>query len=352
MEWVRRRLRALPPIARRDRQIAELKANNLRDFKQLSAARAKNAALKARARERSVKVPSFRRNVYAERRMAALMRDLNRTDRGTSVTNKLRSYSFARSWGVDVPEIHGIWDRIEDIVWDDLPDTIVIKSRMGSYARGVLPLKRVAGGWLVITGDGGILTPTDIVARYRARRDDGTAAGPYIVEEFLGDVERDLMPIDVKFYAFYGEVAQLYLRSVAAHLEPNDGTYRVLDRDGQDLGPIYIADHHDETIPIPKNLPDLVRVAELLSAAVPRAFIRIDLYEVDGRVVFGELTPRPGGRLTFPAEADARLGRFWEDAQVRLLNDAIDGVGYALRFGPEPRELLVGGKPYLPPLPT
>ncbi|MCW2750070.1 MAG: hypothetical protein JWR83_1180 [Aeromicrobium sp.] len=329
-------MRALPPIARRDHKIAKLSAR----------VRSQKKGLKA-ASKRAVEVPSFRRYVYAERRYASQMRELNRTDRGTSVTNKLRSYAFAQSWGVSVPEIYGIWKDVEDIAWDELPDTVVIKSQAGSLGRGVLPLKRVRGGWSVIT-DGGVLTTADVVARFRQKQSEGVG-GPFIVEEFLGDVDQDLLPIDVKFYAFYGQVAQLYLRTVPEHLEPNDGTYRVLDTDGRDLGPVYIADHHNETIPIPKNLADLVRVAERLSAAVPRAFIRVDLYEVHGQVVFGELTPRPGGVLEFPDDVDERLGRFWENAHVRLLNDAIDGVDYTLKFGPGSRELLVGGKPYLPP---
>lgn len=347
--WVRRVVRALPPIARRDQRIAELTAAHKQALRERR--RAHRAELKAAVKAevtRSVEVPSFRRYVYAERRYAAQMRQLNRTDRGTSVTNKLRSYSFAQSWGVSPPIIHGIWNTVEEIAWDELPDRVVIKSQTGSYARGVLPLKRVPGGWTVIT-DGGVLTSADIVERFQERERGGAVGGPFLVEEFLGDPEHDVIPIDVKFYAFYGEIAQLYLRSVPAHLNPNDGTYRVLDTEGRDLGPIYIASHHDETIPIPDNLAELVRAAEVLSAAVPRAFVRVDLYGVAGRVVFGELTPRPGGRLQFPADVDERLGHFWEDAHVRLLNDAIDGHDYSLKYGPESRELLVGGKAYLPP---
>jgi hypothetical protein len=299
------------------------------------------------ASTRAAEVPSFRRYVYAERRYAARMREVNRTDRGTAVTHKLRSYSWAQSWGVDVPDIYGIWDRVEDIAWDDLPDSVVLKSQSGAYARGVLPLRRVADGWSIIT-DGSALTTADVVDRFRQRQIDSAVRGPFIAEKFLGDAHQGAMPIDVKFYAFYGKVALVYLRSVAMHLEPGKGTYRFLDPDQRDMGPIYVGHNHDESIPIPDNFADLVRTAELLSAAVPRAFIRVDLYAVAGRVVFGELTPRAGGPLIFPDVVDERLGHFWEDAHVRLLNDVIDGSDYTLKYGPGPRELQVGGEPYLP----
>jgi len=334
--WARRRARALPPIAWRDQKIAELSRSQRDRVREIKA-----------AEERAATVPSFRRYVYAERRLAARMLEIDRSDRGTAVTKKLRSYSFARSWGVDVPEIFGIWDRVEDIAWDELPDTVVIKSEGGAYARGVLPLRRVAGGWSIIT-DGSVLTPADIVERFRQKQNDGTVKGPFIAERFLGDADRELMPHDVKFYSFYGKVALTTVRSVAGHLGSEDWTYRILDREGVDLGPVYRPELNDPSIPIPDNYAGLVDVAERLSSAVRRAFIRVDLYDIGGRVVFGELTPRPGGPLIFGGDIDERMGLLWEDAHVRLLNDVINGADYTLQFGPEPRELLVGGSPYLP----
>ena len=46
------------------------------------------------------------------------------------------------------------------------------------------------------------------------------------------------------------------------------------------------------------------------------AFIRVDLYESDGQVYFGEMTFTPlGGRMRFrPDEWDLTVGRFWQQA--------------------------------------
>ena len=65
-------------------------------------------------------------------------------------------------------------------------------------------------------------------------------------------------------------------------------------------------------------------------------------------MVFGELTPRPGGPHYFGPEHDQRLGELWERAQARLLNDVLDGSDYSLKFGPGPRELAIGDRQYLP----
>lgn len=43
----------------------------------------------------------------------------------------------------------------------------------------------------------------------------------------------------------------------------------------------------------PSTLDEMVRVSALLSAPFP--YMRVDLYEVKGRVKFGELTPFPAG---------------------------------------------------------
>ncbi|MCW2799761.1 MAG: hypothetical protein JWQ70_1233 [Aeromicrobium sp.] len=330
--WVRRRARALPAIAWRDRRIAALDAR----VRKVKAAAARSAA-----------APSFQHYLFAERRVSAHLLEVDRSDRGTTVTRKLRSYSFAQSWGVAIPAIFGIWDHVEDIAWDELPDTVVIKSQSGTSSQGVFPLIRVADGWSIVT-ETGTLTTADIIGQFRSRLDAGAVAGPFIAEEFLGSVDQPALPIDVKIYTFYGEVGIVHLRSVRSHLHQLGATFRTLDRDGVDLGPVYMSDFHNPDLHTPDNFGELIACAERLSQAIPKPFVRVDLYDVDGQVVFGEFTPRPGGTELFPAALDERLGHLWERAQARLLNDVIDGADYALRFGPEPRELQVGGKPYLP----
>jgi hypothetical protein len=67
--------------------------------------------------------------------------------------------------------------------------------------------------------------------------------------------------------------------------------------------------------PRPKRLDKLIAVAESLGRDL--GFARVDLYEVDGEVFFGEITLAPNsGYMPFvPAEMDAILGRKWLAAQ-------------------------------------
>jgi hypothetical protein len=63
--------------------------------------------------------------------------------------------------------------------------------------------------------------------------------------------------------------------------------------------------------PPPACLAEMIEVAEALGAAFD--FIRVDLYDVDGEVWFGELTPYPGGGLDpFDPALNRLLGASWQ----------------------------------------
>ena len=54
----------------------------------------------------------------------------------------------------------------------------------------------------------------------------------------------------------------------------------------------------DELIPKPKNLEQMLEIAQKLSKPFP--VVRVDLYNLDGRIVFGEMTfTSLGGLMNF-----------------------------------------------------
>ncbi len=63
-------------------------------------------------------------------------------------------------------------------------------------------------------------------------------------------------------------------------------------------------------IPKPKNYNKMIELSELLSKNIP--FERVDFYEVDGKVYFGELTFYPGSGLEEfnPDSFDKELGEW------------------------------------------
>ena len=84
------------------------------------------------------------------------------------------------------------------------------------------------------------------------------------------------------------------------------------DRDGRYLDfteTLYSRDASKVTLH--ENLSQMVVLAERLSSCIP--FVRVDFYNVNGRILFGEMT----------FSLNAGLGKFTEDKWDLLLGDSI-----------------------------
>ncbi len=66
----------------------------------------------------------------------------------------------------------------------------------------------------------------------------------------------------------------------------------------------------EKRLNIPNNLDEMIGLAEKLALDFP--FVRVDLYNVNGHIYFGEVTfyPASGMGLFTPKEFDAKLGEW------------------------------------------
>ena len=111
---------------------------------------------------------------------------------------------------------------------------------------------------------------------------------------------------DYKFFCFNGKVKFFkidfgrFVEHHANYYTPN-GVF--LPFGEKSLEPV---PEHKEVMP--HNLKEMIAMAETLSAGHP--FLRVDLYNIKGKIYFGELTFYPAsGLLPFvPDEWDGRLG--------------------------------------------
>lgn len=281
--------------------------------------------------DREVRAPSFYRKYEESKRHWNAMAPSGPPVR--ALLSKQLSYALARSHGVATPEIFGVWDDPGSIDWANLPDAFVLKTNRGSTSRGVFPCRR-DGDLLLVGGSEKPVRPAELVERIAEVRGTGKIMYPLFAEEWLRTetIEPPDVPEDVKLYTFFGKVGMIMLRSVPKH----GARYavRYLSREGEDLGDISPDRTISDQIPIPEDLDGLVSAAERLSAATRSPFIRVDLYETTRGVVFGELTPLPGGRQHFAAEVDARLGAMWEDAERRLAGEIMATGVLDLVHGP------------------
>jgi hypothetical protein len=127
-----------------------------------------------------------------------------------------------------------------------------------------------------------------------------------MVEELLLDLDGQI-PQDYKIYVFHGR-AQL----IEVDLERFTDHRRNLFR--PDWRPVHArlkyspAEHE---LPRPTSLDEMIYIAEALGQDTD--FVRVDLYDIDGRIVFGELTNYPGGgrEVFVPESFDVELGECW-----------------------------------------
>jgi hypothetical protein len=304
----------LAPVARRDERIRELEQHLA------------SGDLLTR--------PSYRARIHAERRLRELGRELGVPSTSVIRHGKFWVYELAQSHGFDVPEQFGRWDSPAEIRWDLLPDRVVIKSAFSSTSRGVVPLRRTDAGWQVITRDT-TLTDDQLTATLVELVETGRARAPFAAEEFLDqDGTGTGMPTDVRALCFYGDVGVVALRRSGEHANGSTTRFRFLDQHGADLLDAHPSQRVDQTIPVPPALEELVDAASRLSVAIRAPFSRIDMYQIGDRVVFGEVTPRPGGPQWFGPELDARLGEAWERALARIARDVARGMNPEPAFGP------------------
>ncbi|WP_332875420.1 ATP-grasp fold amidoligase family protein [Ornithinimicrobium sediminis] len=138
----------------------------------------------------------------------------------------------------------------------------------------------------------------------------GSARRVIFAEERLSPPD---VPIqDYKFFVFQGRV--LFCRTVHATVKPRRTRWY-----GEGWVPLDYRDGGYELadpVPMPDTYADMEAAAQRLGAAYD--FVRVDLYDMDGQVVFGELTVyHTGGLQRLDRHLDLELGHAWSLPSVR-----------------------------------
>ena len=295
--------------------------------------------------------PSFVTELFAARRIRQRLSDQCLKDHPRrEIPKKLQNFALAATHGVQPPTIHAIWRTAEEIDLSQLPETFVIKSNGGAGSRGVYPLRRVAGetDTFEITDETRRrITGAEVI---RNLTTDAKLTGPWFAEELLvPDVGESALPSDIKIYAFYGQVGYGFARRAPLHRGSQGWQqkleFQYFDGEGKDIEMRGEPSRRD--IPVTPHLPEMLEHARVLSKAVPLPFVRVDLYGTTKGIVMGEITLLPGGNQHYIPVQDARLGKMWEEAEMRLQIDlARNGRPYAILPGEHPIPEIL--EPYAP----
>jgi hypothetical protein len=201
-------------------------------------------------------------------------------------------------------KLYGIFDRVEDIQLDELPNSFVLKATHGSGWNILCPdkknlnwpeAKQKLSEWLKL----------NYYFSFGRERQYKKIPPRIICEEFLNPEKSDLS--DYKIFCFQGKPYMIQV-DVNRHAEHKRNFY---DPEWNLLDLQFSKPNTEKPITKPKNLEKMIEVATQLAA--PFHFVRVDLYNVDGKIYFGELTFTPGnGGIQFkPVEYDRIFGKLF-----------------------------------------
>lgn len=216
---------------------------------------------------------------------------------------KVRDYVQECGCGEILNELYFVWDSVDEIQWDELPDKFVLKWNFGCGQNYIVRdkskescenVKRILVEWYKSHGK--------FYLPYSEMQYKNIV--PKLICEKLIETESGDLPIDYKLYCFNGTPDSVML---CVGRDQGHPRYYFFNRDWKFL-PYNKVDKNlpeDFSLPKPKNIDMVFEYAEKLSKKIP--FVRADFYLEDGKVIFGELTFTPSGGFDLDITAKTEL---------------------------------------------
>lgn len=226
----------------------------------------------------------------------------------TELKTRLVDKYLVREWvKEEIGEEHlvpllGVWDNFDDIDFDALPNQFVLKTNHGS-------------GSVYIVKDKSKLDINDARNKFDGWMSKNFAFGfgfemqylnvppKIIAEEYLEEFDQ---VYDYKFVCFNGECKFIWVDT-----DRFTGHKRTLfTTDWQVMDEYIIHPKSDRALPKPKCLEEMIKYAEKMSRDFAHA--RVDFYEVNGHVYFGEMTftSSSGTENPTPASFGIQMGNW------------------------------------------
>ena len=218
---------------------------------------------------------------------------------------RVREYIEKKGLSEILVKLYGVYDKAEDIPFDVLPEKFVLKTSNGS-------------GTNIICRDKSKLSQKEMIEKvnYFLKQSSASAGREWayakgnpkiIIEELLEDPTTvDGSISDYKYLCFNGKPEYIVL-DIDRFTNHKRNIYDVAWQD------LHIASDcpciDNRTFDKPVNYDKMIEIAKILSEDFPA--VRVDLYNINGRIYFGELTffPWSGYVQYSPDSFDFEMGK-------------------------------------------
>lgn len=240
----------------------------------------------------------------------------NRNPEYTTMVDKyaVKEYVASKIGEKYIIPMLGVWDNVDEIDWEALPNQFVLKTTHGGGNTGV-----------VICKDKNNIDVEKIKRKlYSSLKQDiykTYREWPYknvpkriIAEKYMIDESGQELK-DYKFFCFNGLV-QCYKIDFDRFVSHKANYY---NRESLLLpfGEVICPADHSKVFKKPISIDKMIELAEVLAKDIP--FVRVDFYNIKGKIYFGEITffPAAGLGRFEPEEWDSILG-YWIKLPLKL----------------------------------
>ena len=211
----------------------------------------------------------------------------------------VREYIASKGYADTLNELYGVYDNVDDIDFDALPNQFVMKMNNASGRNYICvdksdcnwqALKKQFASWLKDTSFGW----------WTGEWQYAYIKPLIVIEKYLADIGIGSI-IDYKAQVFHGKVVDFFVcynrdNEIHADGKAGDVCYDCYDTSWNRTEDITETWHKNrQLVAPPKSLQRMITMAEECAKDFP--YCRFDLYEIDGKIVFGEMTFTPQGNV-------------------------------------------------------
>ena len=223
------------------------------------------------------------------------------TSQWTRLADKYQVRDYVKEKGLEqyLVDLYGVWYNANEVDFDKLPNVFIFKANNGCGKGSNMivsdkskidtdAVRKTVNGWLHEKHVGALAAEP----QYKNMK-------PCVIAEALLPIEEGQKSlVDYKIWCFNGKAHYIWTCSD----RDNQGTeVMTYDRDWNPMPEVCVFDDRyrkGALMEKPKNLDEMLNVAETLTKGFP--CVRLDLYNIKGKIYFGEMTfTSLGGMMDF-----------------------------------------------------